>query len=71
MDDNMVTVEIQVDSELLQQVTEVLKPTGLTPEDAFLMFIEYLVNPKTQNQAIALLLKWRDEQDLLDQKGTT
>ena len=34
MDDGKVTITIEVDAELLAQVTEVLKPYGLTPEEA-------------------------------------
>ena len=34
MDDGKVTITIEIDAELLAQVTEVLKPYGLTPEEA-------------------------------------
>lgn len=34
MDDGKVTITIEIDAELLAQVTEVLKPYGMTPEDA-------------------------------------
>lgn len=40
---NYVTVEIQVDSELYEQVAEVLKQYGLTPEDAVVLFFEETV----------------------------
>ena len=64
MDDGKVTITIEVDEELLAQVTEVLKPYGLTPEDAVAQFIEYCVNPKTQDHAIELLKKWKEELEL-------
>lgn len=64
MDDGKVTITIEVDEELLAQVTEVLKPYGLTPEDAVVQFIEYCVNPKTQDHAIELLKKWKEELEL-------
>ena len=69
MDDGKVTITIEIDAELLEQVTEVLKPYGLTPEDAVVQFIEYCVDPKTQNHAIELLKQWKEEQELLEQDG--
>ena len=69
MDDGKVTITIEVDSELLAQVTEVLKPYGLTPEDAVVQFFEYCVNPKTQDHAIELLKQWKEEQELLERDG--
>ena len=64
MDDGKVTITIEVDAELLAQVTEVLKPYGLTPEDAVVQFIEYCADPKTQDHAIELLKKWKEELEL-------
>lgn len=69
MDDGKVTITIEVDAELLDRVTEVLKPYGLTPEDAVVQFIEYCVDPKTQGHAIELLKQWKEEQELLGQDG--
>lgn len=66
MDDGKVTITIEVDADLLAQVTEVLKPYGLTPEDAVVQFFEYCVNPKTQDHAIELLKRWKEEQELLE-----
>ena len=48
MDDGKVTITIEIDAELLAQVTEVLKPYGLTPEEAAVQFFEYCADPKTQ-----------------------
>ncbi len=70
MDDGKVTITIEVDAELLAQVTEVLKPYGLTPEDAVVQFIEYCVDPKTQDHAIELLKKWKEELELSEKGGT-
>lgn len=58
----METVEICVDADLLEKVRQILKPYGLTPEDAIVLFFEFCVNPETQQQAISLLLQWRAEQ---------
>lgn len=60
----METVEICVDSDLLKQVRLVLRPYGLTPEDAIVLFFKYCVNPETQQEAIELLLKWKKEQEI-------
>lgn len=69
MDDGKVTITIEIDAELLEQVTKVLKPYGLTPENAVVQFIEYCVDPKTQDHAIELLKQWKEEQALLEQDG--
>ena len=61
MGDEKVTVTIKVDADLLAQVTELLKPYGLTPEDLVIKFLEYCVDPKTSNHAIELLKKWKEE----------
>ena len=47
MDDGKVTITIEVDAELLAQVTEVLKPYGLTPEEAAVQFFEYCADPRS------------------------
>ena len=48
MDDGKVTITIEIDAELLAQITEALKPYGLTPEEAAVQFFEYCADPKTQ-----------------------
>lgn len=53
------TIDIEIDSELLKQLREILEPMGLTPELLAVQFIEWCVNPATQNEAISLLLKWQ------------
>jgi len=60
------TIEISVDEELLSQVKEVLKPYGLTPEDAIVMFLRYCVDPATRDHAIELILQWKHEQEAQD-----
>ena len=62
MDDGKVTITIEVDAELLAQVTEVLKPYGLTPEEAAVQFFKYCADPKTKDHAIKLLKRWKEEQ---------
>lgn len=52
MDDGKVTITIEIDAELLAQVTEVLKSYGLTPEEAAVQFFKYCADPKTQDHAI-------------------
>lgn len=64
--DWLVTITIEIDADLLAQVTEVLKPYGLTPEDAAVRFFEYCVDPATKEHAIELLKQWKEEQALLE-----
>jgi hypothetical protein len=61
MDDGKVTITIEIDAELLAQVTELLKPYGLTPEEA---------DPKTQDHAIKLLKRWKEEQEVQERNST-
>ena len=63
MDDGKVTITIEIDAELLTQVTEVLKHYGLTPEEAAVQFFEYCAAPKPQDHAIQLLKMWTEEQE--------
>lgn len=70
MDDGKVTITIEVDAELLAQVTEVLKPYGLTPEETAVQFFEYCVDPKTQGHAIKLLKRWKEEQEAQERNST-
>lgn len=72
MGDEKVEVTIKVDADLLAQVTELLKPYGLTPEDLIIKFFEYCVDPKTSNHAIELLKKWKEEfmsENIVDADG--
>ena len=66
MDDGKVTITIEIDAE---QINEVLKPYGLTPEEAAVQFFEYCADPKTQGHAIELLKIWKEEQELLERNG--
>ena len=59
--DDFVTMVIEVDRDLLQQVKKVLKPYGLTPEQAIVDFLNFCVNPATRDKAISLLLQWKNE----------
>ena len=63
MDDGKVTITIEIDAELLAQVTAALKPYGLTPEEAAMQFFGYCADPKTQDHAITLLKRWKEEQE--------
>ena len=58
------TVEIMVDAELLEQLKPIIEPMGLTPESLAVQFKEWCVAPETQNEAISLLIKWKEEMEL-------
>ena len=60
----METIEICVDADLLEKVRRILKPYGLSPEDAVVIFLKFCVDPETRQEAIALLLKWKMEQEI-------
>lgn len=55
-EEELVTIEIEIDEELLRKVEEVLKPYGLTPEDWAVMALELLVFSPTQQKAMSLLI---------------
>jgi len=55
------TIEIQIDEELKQQVEKLIAPMGLTMERLIQMFFEWLVNPDTTEEAVAWLLKAKEE----------
>lgn len=59
--DNMEVIEIEVDSDLLEQLKKVITPMGLTPEDLVQMFFEWCVDPETKDDAMAWLLEHKDE----------
>ena len=44
---NLETIIIEVDSDLLREVEEILMPYGLTPEDAAVLFLKFCVHPAT------------------------
>ena len=67
MDDGKVTITIEIDAELLAQVTEVLKSYGLTPEEAAVF--KYCADPKTQDHAIKLLKRWKEEQEVQERNS--
>ena len=69
MDDGKVTITIEIDAELLAQINEVLKPYGLTPEEAAVQFFEYCADPKTQDHAIKLLKRWKEEQEVQERNS--
>jgi len=61
-EDGLVTVEVEVDVELLRQVEKLIEPMGITVEQLLVRFFEWLVHPDTTEEAVALLLKWKEEQ---------
>lgn len=60
-EDNMETIVIEVDAELLEQLNKVIRPMGLTPEMLIKQFIEWCVAPETRDEAAAWLLKCKEE----------
>ena len=69
MDDGKVTITIEIDAELLAQVTEVLKSYDLTPEEAAVQIFKYCADPKTQDHAIKLLKRWKAEQEVQERNS--
>ncbi len=61
MSDNLVTIMVEVDSDLLTEAEKVLKPYGLTPEQAVVDFLNFCVNPATRDEAASFLLQWKNE----------
>lgn len=60
-ENNMETLVIEVDAELLEQLNEVIRPMGLTPEMLVKQFIEWCVAPETRDEAMAWLLECKKE----------
>ena len=60
-ENNMETIVIEVDAELLEQLNEVIRPMGLTPEMLVTQFIEWCVAPETREDAMNWLLKCKEE----------
>jgi len=60
-DDGMETVVVQVDADLLAQLTQIIKPMGLTPEMLIVRFFEWCVAPETKDEAISWLLKHKED----------
>lgn len=60
-EENMETIEIQIDADLLDQLLAVITPMGLTPEQLMLSFFEWCVSPDTRDEAMAWLLKCKEE----------
>ena len=54
-EEELVTIDIEIEEELLRKVTQKLSPYGLTPEDWAVMCMELLVFPPTQQKSITLL----------------
>lgn len=60
-DEHMETIEIQFDSDLLDQLLAVITPIGLTPEQLIHSFFAWCVDPATKDEAMAWLLKCKEE----------
>ena len=55
------TVEIKIDTVLLEQLKEIITPMGLTPEDLIVQFFRWCINLDTQDEAIAWLKMAKEE----------
>lgn len=56
-EEELVTVEIEIELDLIQKLEEILRPFSLVPEDWIVMALEYLVCPATKDQAEKWLLQ--------------
>lgn len=56
-EDNTETIVVEVDTDLLDQLNEIIRPTGLTPEMLIKQFTEWCVAPETRGEAMAWPLK--------------
>ena len=61
MEENLQTIEIEVDAELLRQVEELIQPMGINMEQLIQMFFSWVVDPNTREEAITQLLKWKEQ----------
>ena len=52
---------VTVDEVLLAQIKEIITPLGWTVERLIVRFLEWLVDPETQEEAIAWLMKAKEE----------
>lgn len=60
-DRKMTTIEVEIDDDLLEQARLILEPMGLTPEDALRIFIEFCGDPKNEEVAKEVILRWIEE----------
>lgn len=56
-EEELVTVEIEIELVLIRKLEEILRPFSLVPEDWIVMVLEYLVCPATKDQAEKWLLQ--------------
>lgn len=61
INDNLETIEIEVDSELLRQVEELIRPMDITMERLLQEFFGWLVHPDTTEVAVTQILKWKEK----------
>ena len=58
---HMVTIEVEINDDLLEQARLILESMGLTPEDALRMFVEFCGDPKNEVAAKEMILRWTEE----------
>ena len=61
MEENLQTIEIEGNAELLRQAKELIQPMGINMEQLIQMFFAWVVNPNTREEAITQLLKWKEQ----------
>lgn len=59
--EDRVTVEVELDADLVDQLSVLLKPLGLSPDDYFQMCINYMANPANRERVEAMFAKWRTQ----------
>lgn len=64
-DRKMVTIEVEVDTELCEKARAVLEPQGITLEDALRMFIEYCADSRNREAVIAMINSWIEEDGII------
>lgn len=57
-DKQMVTIDVEIDEDLLEQARLILEPMGLTPEDALRIFVEFCGDPRNEEKAKKMILQW-------------
>lgn len=61
MEENLQTIEIEGNAELLRQAKELIQPMGINMEQLIQMFFSWVVDPNTREEAITQLLKWKEQ----------
>ena len=63
LDEDIATIVVEVEDDLLREAEKVLRPYGMTPEQAAVEFFRFCVKPATRKKAMALLLQCKKRAD--------